>query len=112
MHPSTLRTFWNPLANRTKPGLPCLPPGTHGPAGLHPEPRGPPLNPLPRPPFLPPPAPPGLLQVCALVSKTALPVSKGNVGPLNFISLEAIMAVLQALAGRWGRMCVAVLSRG
>ncbi|KXZ43436.1 hypothetical protein GPECTOR_90g522 [Gonium pectorale] len=37
-------------------------------------------------------------EVCSLISKTAFPVSKTAVGPLNFISLEALLAVLQALA--------------
>ncbi|GLC38754.1 hypothetical protein PLESTM_000772100 [Pleodorina starrii] len=37
-------------------------------------------------------------EVCSLISKTAFPVSKTSVGPLNFISLEALLAVLGALA--------------
>jgi hypothetical protein len=41
------------------------------------------------------------LKVCSLISKTAFPVSKTSVGPLNFISLEALLAVLSALAQRW-----------
>ncbi len=39
-------------------------------------------------------------QVCSLISKTAFPVSKAHVGPLNFISLEALLAILTALAQR------------
>ncbi len=45
------------------------------------------LSPRPHPP-----------QVCALISKTAFPVSKTSVGPLNFISLEALLAILAALS--------------
>ncbi|KAG2488975.1 hypothetical protein HYH03_012417 [Edaphochlamys debaryana] len=37
-------------------------------------------------------------EVCSLISKTAFPVSKTSVGPLNFISLEALLAILSALA--------------
>ncbi|PNW80894.1 hypothetical protein CHLRE_07g334100v5 [Chlamydomonas reinhardtii] len=37
-------------------------------------------------------------EVCSLISKTAFPVSKTSVGPLNFISLEALLAILNALA--------------
>jgi brefeldin A-resistance guanine nucleotide exchange factor 1 len=36
--------------------------------------------------------------ICALVSRTAFPVSQKSLGPLHHISLEALMALLGALS--------------
>lgn len=35
--------------------------------------------------------------ICALVSRTALPVAKGAISPQHLISLEALLSVLDAL---------------
>lgn len=33
--------------------------------------------------------------VCSLLSKTAFPMAKGSLGPLHFISLEALLAIME-----------------
>lgn len=36
--------------------------------------------------------------VCSLISKTAFPINKASLGPLHYVSLEALLAILNALA--------------